>query len=284
MQLKKLIFSLCLILLIGGLTRNVYAVSATPSVIKISLKPGQTQNGSIDIHNPQEKDVFVKVAFKDWVIDKDGKWQFSEAGKSPRSLIDWLIIDHEGFALGAKKTQKVRYTIKVPEDAKGGYWGLIRFKSQPLGQATGVMVAMEVVCFISVEVEQTLTKNVTINGISATVDNEGLKLKALVKNLGNTPIFQPSPKGEFIIKDETGKKIAEGELAGGMVLPNEIAEYVNKTPVKIDKGDYTAIVTFDIGKPKLIGKKVPFTTKINYDWRSLWESSTTTPKKDEEYK
>lgn len=277
-QVKR--FSLWLIvglwLITGGVIQRAEAISATPSVIKLSIKPGETQNGAIDINNAQDKDVFVKVGLKDWIID-NGERKFAESGKNPRSLTNWLIIDPEGFALGAKKTQKVRYSVKVPADAKGGYWGLIMFRSQPLGPSTGVMVAMEVVAFISVEVEQTAKKAISINEILASNNKEkGLSLKAKLKNIGNTPIFQPAPLGSFKIKDASGKALAEGELTGGMVLPGEVAEYYNKEPVKVPEGDYDAIIAFDYGSPKLIGKKVPLTSKIGYDWRTLFKTPVST--------
>ncbi|MEK9148864.1 MAG: hypothetical protein AAB267_02320, partial [Candidatus Desantisbacteria bacterium] len=85
---------------------------------------GETKNGTFDLYNRSDKEVYIKVELKDWVVNKKtSKRDFSGAGSNLRTLTDWMIIEPEGFLLGPDKHQTVRYTIKVPKDAKGGYWG-----------------------------------------------------------------------------------------------------------------------------------------------------------------
>jgi hypothetical protein len=265
---------------------SVYAVSVQPSVLKLQLAPGETKNGTFDIYNRADKELFIKVHVKDWIINpRTGEREFSDPGTNPKSIADWLIIEPEGFLIGPDRHQTVRYTIKIPKNVKGGYWGLICFTSKPLERRGGVVAAGEVVSFVGVEVRNTIKRRIKILDVKGYNDNKGMRLKVEVKNIGNAPIFNPAPIGKYIIKDKNKKTIAKGKLKGQMILPGEVIEYETIEPVKLDKGEYTGIVFFDYGMKKLKGKKVKFSTASKYDWKILKEikkkkkKAKATPKK-----
>jgi P pilus assembly chaperone PapD len=251
---------------------NAYAVSVQPSVVKIQVAAGETKNGTFDIYNRSDKEVYIKVNLKDWIIDKrTSKREFLKSGTNPKTLNDWVIIEPEGFLLGADKHQTVRYTVKVPKDAKGGYWGLACFTTKPLEKKGGVVAAGEVVSFLGLEVVNTIEKKIEIRSIKAYNDAQGMKLKVEVKNIGNTPIFMPAPEGKYEIKNGKNETVTKGELNGQMILPEEIIDYETTDPVKLDKGEYTAVVFFDYGAAKMIGKKATLSTATTYDWTILEE-------------
>lgn len=251
---------------------NAYAVSVQPSVVKIQVAAGETKNGTFDIYNRSDKEVYIKVNLKDWIIDKrTSKREFSNAGTNPKSLTDWLIIEPEGFLLGADKHQTVRYTVKVPKDAKGGYWGLACFTTKPLEKKGGVVAAGEVVSFLGLEVVNTLEKKIEIRDIKATNDAKGVSLTVDVKNMGNVPIFMPAPDGKYVIKNEKNETVAKGDLNGQMILPEEIIEYSTTDPIKLDAGEYTLVIFFDYGAPKMMGKKARLSTTSKYGWTPLEE-------------
>ncbi|MFH1097106.1 MAG: hypothetical protein ABH886_04135 [Candidatus Desantisbacteria bacterium] len=251
---------------------NVEAVSVQPSVVKIQAAPGETKNGTFDLYNRADKEVYIKVQLKDWSIDpRTAKREFVGAGKNPKSLTDWVIIEPEGFLLGADKHQIVRYTVKVPKDAKGGYWGLACFVTKPLEKKGGVVAAGEVVSFLGLEVTDTLEKKIEIKSIQAYHDANGVKLKVSVKNTGNVPLFMPAPDGKFVIKNSKDETVAKGDLNGQMILPTEIIDYETTDPVKLAKGEYTVVVFFDYGAAKMAGKKAKLSTMSTYNWTTLEE-------------
>ncbi|MDI6780867.1 MAG: hypothetical protein QME49_01955 [bacterium] len=251
---------------------NAYAVSVQPSVVKIQIAAGETKNGTFDLYNRSDKEVYIKVNLKDWVVNKrTSKRDFSNAGTNPKTLTDWVIIEPEGFLLGPDKHQIVRYTVKVPKDAKGGYWGLVCFTTKPLEKKGGVVAAGEVVSFLGLEVANTLEKKIEIRDIKASNDAKGMNLKIEVKNIGNTPIFMPAPDGKYVIKNGKDETVAKGDLNGQMILPEEIIEYETTEPVKLDAGEYTAVIFFDYGASKMLGKKAKLSTVSKYGWTTLEE-------------
>ncbi|MBU0701116.1 hypothetical protein KKE26_07495 [bacterium] len=251
---------------------NAYAVSIQPSVVKIQIAAGEKKNGTFDLYNRSDKEVYIKVKLKDWVIDKKtSKRDFSVTVANPKTLNDWVIIEPEGFLLGPDKHQTVRYTVKVPKDARGGYWGLACFTTKPLEKKGGVVAAGEVVSFMGLEVTGTIEKKIEIRNIKAYNDAKGMKLKVEVKNIGNAPIFMPAPDGKYVIKNEKNETVTKGDLNGQMILPEEIIEYEITDPVKLNAGKYTAIVFFDYGAAKMVGKKAMLSTESIYDWTVLEE-------------
>lgn len=260
---------LSMVLVMSGYFSITEAVSVTPSVVKFSILPGESKNGTFEIHNAGKEDIYVEIVKKDWILEEDNR-KFAEPGTHSRSLCEWVTFEEESVKVNPNQLRKIRYMIEVPEDAKGGYWGLVCFKAQPLKKGPGIRVATQVISFIGVEVEGTLKKKVEITQISAqNVKDKGVILKANLKNLSNTQIFQPAPQGKFKIEDKDGNVIAEGKLEGLMILPNEKGEYTSE-PFKLDnKGEYQTTVYFDYGGTKLIGKKVMLSTNTFYDWKVL---------------
>ena len=251
---------------------NAYAVSVQPSVVKIQAAAGETKNGTFDVYNRSDKEVYIKVNLKDWVVDKKtSKRDFSNAGNNPKTLTDWMIVEPEGFLLGPDKHQTVRYTVKVPKDAKGGYWGLTCFTTKPLEKKGGVVAAGEVVSFLGLEVTNTIEKKIEIRDIKAYNDAKGMKLRVEIKNIGNAPIFMPAPDGKYVIKNGKNETVAKGDLKGQMSLPEEIIEYELVDPVKLEAGEYTAVIFFDYGASKMMGKKAKLSTASKYDWTILEE-------------
>jgi len=272
-RIIKIVWIVGIALVISGYFSTIEAISVVPSIVKLSIPPGESKGDVFEIHNGGEEEVYVEISFKDWIL-KDNTRKFAEPGTHSRSLCKWITLEEESFTLGPKQKRTIRYTIDVPENAKGGYWGLVCFNSRPLTRGKGIRVASQLVSFVAVEVEGTLKKELKITQISAeNVKDKGVRLKAELKNLGNVPLFQPSPVGKFKIKDKDNNIIAQGKLEGLMILPNEKGEYTSEY-FKLDKGKYETTVFFDYGGPKLIGKKIMLSTENFYNWKELQPVST----------
>ncbi|MEK9148863.1 MAG: hypothetical protein AAB267_02315, partial [Candidatus Desantisbacteria bacterium] len=124
---------------------------------------------------------------------------------------------------------------------------------------------------LGLEVTGSIEKKIEIRDIQASNGAGGVNLKISVKNIGNIPLFMPAPDGKYVIKNAKGETVAKGDLNGQMILPQEIIDYETTEPVKLDKGEYTAIVFFDYGAPKMAGKKAKLVTTTIYNWTVLEE-------------
>lgn len=259
-----------MVLVMSGYFSIIEAISVTPSVVKLSILPGESKSGIFQIHNSGKEEVYVELFMKDWIL-KNNSRKFAEPGTHSYSLCPWITFEEESFVIAPAQSQTIRYVIEIPEDAKGGYWGLVCFTSRPVtrGGGGGIVVASQLVSFVGVDVEGTLKRKIEIIEVSAEhIKDKGVRFKAKLKNSGNVQLFQPSPLGKFKVKDKDNNIIAEGQLEGEMLLPNEISESVSEF-FKLDKGEYETIISFDYGEPKLIGKKVMLSTNAYYDWKVL---------------
>ncbi len=255
---------------IGGYFSTIEAISIVPSTVKLSIIPGESKSGVFEVQNSEKGDIYVELFVKDWILENNNR-KFAPPGSSSSSLSEWITFEEESFRIAQGQKRKIRYVVEIPEKAEGGHWGLVCFKSLPLKtDGGGIKVATQLVSFVGIEVEGTLKRKVEIGEVLAKhIKDKGFILKAKLKNLGNTPLFQPSPRGMFKIKDKNDNILAEGELEGLMILPEEIGEYTSKPFQLNNKGEYEMIITFDYGEPKLIGRKVILPANDFYDWKVL---------------
>ncbi|MEW6608613.1 MAG: hypothetical protein AB1414_14400 [bacterium] len=277
--MKKIInmgWLITLILIVGGYLSSVEAISIVPSIVKLSLTQGESKSNVFEINNGGNEEVYVEIFTKDWILENNSR-KFAPAGTHSRSLSKWITFEEESFTLAPKQKRSLRYAIDVPQNAEGGYWGLVCFNSRPLKKGGGVRVATQLVSFVGAEITGTLKKKIEIIEISAeNIKDRGFRFQAKLKNLGNSPLFQPSPVGKFKIKDKNDNVIAEGNLEGTMILPNEIGDYTSEyfklnTP---DENKYLTTIIFDYGDTKLIGKKVILPTNTFYNWQVLEKPAT----------
>lgn len=270
--MKKIINILGVIsigLIISGCFGSIEAISVVPSIVKFSIIPGESKSDVFNIHNTGNEEVYVEIFMKDWILENNSR-KFAKPGTHSRSLSKWVTLEEESVTIAPKQSRKVRYMIEVPKNANGGYWGLVCFESRPVKRGTGggIKVATQLVSFMGVEAEGTLQKKIKIIEVLAEyVKDKGVRLKAILKNLGNVPLFQPSPLGKYKIKDKD-EVIAEGELEGTMILPDETGEYTSSY-FKLKNGEYKTIVFFDYGGTKLSGKEVILPIHTFFDWKKL---------------
>lgn len=273
--MKKTISILGLISMVfvmSGCFYSVEAISVIPSIVKFSIIPGENKSDVFNIRNGGNEEVYVEIFMKDWVVGTDTSRKFAEPGTHSRSLCKWITFEEESFTIPPQQNKKIRYMVEVPQNAEGGYWGLVCFESKPVKKGGGgIKVATQLVSFMGIEAEGTMKRSVKITEVLAEhVKDKGVRLTAKLKNFSNTPLFQPSPLGKFKIKDKDGNIITDGELEGAMILPNEVGEYTSQY-FKLKKDEYETTIFFDYGDTKLIGKKVILPTDTFFDWKKLEE-------------
>lgn len=272
--MKKIIWLISIVVgIISGYFSTVEAISASPSIVKLSIISGESKSGVFEVYNGGKEEVYLEVFMKDWILVNNER-KFASPGSSSRTLSKWITFEEESFNIKPGGKRAIRYMVDVPTGTEGGYWGLVCFQAYPLPRKPGIRVATQLVSFVAVEVEETLKKKVEITQVLAEhVKDKGARLRGKLKNVGNTPLFSPSPSGKFKITDINNNIIAEGALEGVMILPEEIGDYTSDY-FKLDKGEYPVLITFDYGGPKLIGRRVVISTHTFYEWTILKSAST----------
>lgn len=248
-------------LLILGTLISVFLISSVfaadvvridSSKIRLSIAPGQTKVGVINVENPSSEPKVVKMYIEDWyyIAPFDGAKEFKPAGTTALSGSHMITFSPAQLILGPYAKQTVNYTIKVPENASGGYYGVLFFESSlgaPDTQGVGVSVSVRIASLFYIEASSTIKKelawkNLTVEKKS---EKEALKIILNVKNEGNIDI---TASGNFNIIDKKGKVYARGDFSSVYTFPKDEASLIATWNAGIPDGIYDVIVTIDLGK------------------------------------
>ena len=115
------IFAICL----GATTNGVYAegqgISMSPPNQKIILNAGETYNGSFIISNSQNNSgaFKYKVSVKPFFVDEDYNIYY-EKTEGINQIVDWTTLDTTEGILPLGESQRIGFSINVPENAPAG--------------------------------------------------------------------------------------------------------------------------------------------------------------------
>jgi hypothetical protein len=255
-ELKKFFFSVCvaaaLVLLPGSYLYASNIIRLDQAKIRVKVPPGQTAIGRIEIKNPSDEIKKVRVYAQDWEYSNElGEKDFFLAGTKKLSCAKWLSFVPAEFSLNPAAQEYLQYTIRLPQNAKGGYYAILFFESllgevpEDIEAMAIVPVAVRVGCLIAVEVEGTIERSAQVDNLSILKEPEGYKIEADFTNTGNADI---TVAGNFSVVDKQGMVFARGEFANRYTLPEDKVKISSNWKGKLTKGSYDVIVTLDLGK------------------------------------
>ena len=198
------------------------------SKIRLYIKPGQSQEGEINIDNPSQDAMSMRSYVQDWYyISGDGGKEFVQPGTTIHSCASWINFSTADFMLAPQSRQKIRYSVKVPEGVSGAYYAVLFFENMlgrpqsiELKQAVGVNLAVRFATLFYVQVEGTLNTQGELGNISLkkTATYAPLLIDADFKNTGNTDITM---SGVFAIMDKSGNVKGRGTVGDVYTLQGD---------------------------------------------------------------
>lgn len=254
--MKKILF---LILLIGifGIPSLYAQIALNTLDVKINIKGGETVNGTMTVENISEKNILVKTYFEDFTYNSpfDKGATYLPLGSIERSCGQWISVSPKSFVLPPKGKKKVAYSIKVPKEVKGQYWGAFISEAAPgefkLKGIMGVSLVVRVACTFLLEAPG-LEKKAKLEDISIAFDT----IEGNLFNNGNAILF--ITKGAFSIMDSKGKMFDKGDIKRYSISPDEKAPLSIKLSKKISPGDKTLSLNFDLKDGGTMVKSVDF--------------------------
>jgi hypothetical protein len=223
--------------------------------VRLSIPPGGSKSGRIEIKNPSAEPKEVKVTIEDWVYENiyDGSKTFFQPGTAPRNCSPWINFAPAEFTVPPFGKEYVNYVVKVPAEAKGGYYSGLFFESmmspsEEKSDATVVVpVAVSVGSLFYVEVKDTIVRKAELENLSMkkTEDTKVLDISLDFKNAGNVDI---TASGNYNIIDSRGVIYARGLFSNVYTLPGDIAKLQATWKEPIPKGEYDFVITLDLGK------------------------------------
>jgi len=219
-----------------------------------SVKPGETIVDSLNAHNTAGEEISIKAYWEDFVYIPpfDGQKKFFPYGTTEVSAGKWLSFSPQEFTIPPFSKRKISYTIKIPMDAKGGYYGVLFFEKNDPGQLdrTGVQVVTRVGCLFFIET-QDKEKKARVEDITISDNN----IQGNFLNAGNVIAI---PEGIHYTLDAEGIVVSRGKLEKMYIPPGQRASFSIPVESDLSPAQYTTILTFDLGEGDSIVKEVDF--------------------------
>ncbi len=236
---------------------TVYAyevVRVDQSKIRLSIPPGQSQAGIINIENPSSERQFVKIYLEDWYYSPtaDGTKEFVLANSTPLSCASWINFSPAELTLPPFSRGKIHYTVRVPSNVRGGRYAVL-FVENLLGLpeakegAVSVGLAIRMAVLFYIEAVGTIERAGSIDNLTLKLQpNDVLSVSAEFKNTGNVDI---TAGGTFNIIDRAGVVYARGEFNDVFTFPgDEAVLQASSSAEHLRPGRYDLIITLDLGK------------------------------------
>ncbi|MFH0940247.1 MAG: hypothetical protein V1840_00125 [Candidatus Omnitrophota bacterium] len=220
--------------------------------IRLAIASGSYDGGEVKVENNGNEPVAVKVYLEDWVYkSQDGGKEFMPKGTTALSCSNWINFYPADFTLPVGGTQMVRYTVTVPQDAKGGYYSVMFFetgggemeKLDEQGNTMTVKVLNRLGALFYVEPQGTIQKTAELKNLEISQNLNRLNVSVELVNTGNTDI---AASGTFNVMDAQGYVYARGAFEEVYTLPKDKTTLKAIAPsTNLKAGDYDMLITLD---------------------------------------
>jgi len=223
-------------------------------VVQEALAPGQAADGSIQVENQGDQPLPVDIYLQDWEYLDGGTGEklFSPPGSSPWSASPWISYHPSRLTIPPRGIGTVEYTIRVPEEARGGHYSVLFFESAlgqlpPDEQGVTVQYTGRLGSLIEIDVAGTVQRTGDISALSVTEPSAGgpLHLSYTFRNTGNAVI---RPKAFFNIVDAAGAYLGRGEFPQLYTFPGRSGTATAQWTGSLAPGDLSVLLTVDIGE------------------------------------
>ena len=234
-----------------GLLLSLYHPSFALAVSQIEfdlhIPAGNSATYTFKVHNDESVTDDVKIYLADWDRDAQGNHRFYDPGTLPRSDTAWIEVAPTRFTLQPDETKEVRFTISVPPDAAGTYWGMIMVEGQPRPEKHAGATVMVVPRF-GVKVYETPPGTGRKDGQITKIERLGLNPLTFLIDFENTGTVHLHVSGEVQLIDSQGQTVERIVIASFPILPGAVREVraVGSAP-RPAAGRYYALAVLDFG-------------------------------------
>ena len=175
-------------------------LSISPTRFELTIERGSAETAAIQVKNITDDDIIAKAYLNDFEPDGNTgnpKLIIDSNEQSANSLREF-VVGLQDIEIKAGETAVVNVPLQIPENAApGAYYGAVRFKGVPIGQAANedaqLSLNASVAALVLVEVPGDLTEKIEVSSVSAYIDDDPGSLFVRrpnragieIKNLGN---------------------------------------------------------------------------------------------------
>ena len=227
----------------------------SPPDVNLKLNSGQVYQGEVYIFGSDEETMAINASLMDWSLSSTGEYQFLPLGTLKRSASPWITFNPWNFNLPPKRGQKITYTIKVPTDASGSYWGTIIFNTNPTTIAGKdhyqVKVAGRIAFIIRIDINGSPLGGGSIERFHLDWNPTARTLNAALR-VKNSGVSFIRFKGRLELKDKQGQIVGKFPFKEGYVLPDSSREFtLSSAKLQLAPGFYVGLAVTDLGDRSL---------------------------------
>lgn len=226
-----------------------------------TVKPRQIFEGVVYLKNTEAQVTEAKIYQTDYLYSADGRTDYAEPGKNPRSNASWLTISPSQIKIAPNQTVTIRYKGQVPDkrDLRGTFWSMIMVEPNrppaPIiqgkeNEATlGIATAIRFGIQISTDVGNSGERNLRVLEKSLIKKEGKSHLQLDIENPGEH-LMIPTISVELF--DSKGASIGHFDGGHPRIYPAcSIRSQVDLGDVP--SGKYTAMVLLDNGDEHVMG-------------------------------
>ncbi len=240
--------------------KKCFGIAISPSVVRLTGRPGQSQRASVRVMNNGETPTRVVTEVNDVgnVVNEQGKLsrQYFPPGTLPFSCAKWTLLQEGEFSLDPKDSKEVSFLVSPPADSSGGSVCVIFFRGIPLeeNKTTGgtqtpqavIQIQPRLGAMVFYEIEGTIKRTGSLLSLAyePPTKSEPFRIFYVFKNTGNADILIT---GTFYLLDENKALAAKGELEPVRTFPGDEGAGETQWTGTLPPGHYKMVVTFELG-------------------------------------
>ncbi len=243
-------------------------VTISPALIEENINPGETRTYSVTVTNQNLAEQKFYLSTRNISNVTDGATPvFSESSDdaSGLELADWIALPVSEITLPAGGSQRVDFTIAVPQNAACSYFGSVFVSVDPPElQNSGAAVGYSVANIISLRVAGDCIEQANIREFSTDKFFHGAKNVDFTTRIENNGNVLVRPVGPVTVTNMLGQTVETFTFneSNGAVYPGTTREYTfNWTGTGTGFGRYEAVLSAvygDNGARKTISSTVSF--------------------------
>ena len=260
MGIKKIRFCIFLIILILLFSFSVDAsIKVEPSRFIFMSEPGGRITDVIQVTNDTGERIELIAEFYDWDLNDNYEMVNYQSGTLKESLDGLIRFNPRNISLEPGETQIVRFTIAMPEDDEISFErrGIIffehetRFDSQETGAAVRSMIGSNIYLL-----PLTYELNFSLSGIVQEVEDSEYWV---ILYLENSSLVHIRHRISYILVNDQGRQIEEGELKEKILLPENNRFLYFPLETDLQPGNYEVLLTVNyIGTGEQMTTSIPF--------------------------
>ncbi len=243
----KVILLVLVLACLSGATANAQLFLEEGKVV-LAVEPGERVNKSMYVSNTTNKELSVRAYWQDFEYQPpyEGAKAFVPEGTTKLSASKMMSFAPLVFKLAPFGKQKIEYSINVPNDAKGGYYGVLFFEKapDPLEAQMGISIVTRVGSLFFIETKSR-SKQSTVTNVNVKDD----KVVGTFNNQGDVILI---PRMTYNVFDKEGLVADRGELKKIYVPPGASADWEMAMPIKLGVGQFSIVLNTDLDEGDVI--------------------------------